>query len=264
MSKIRSHKIIPNKISLAFLVPGVLTLILSTIYESQALALVGLGLTFWGALFFLVRPFRFVEGDLLSSTALPIYSTIDRIIRDFNYAGAGHYIPPYPENAYIPDHLKGLKDIVVFVSAENKAEMPSIEEMSKGKFLTEKPKGLLVAPPGSGLLAHIEKKMKVNLTQMTLDELLEVLPSYFTENLNLALSMEFTFEQNEIYLQIVDSLYKSLYLDESKKMSVNILGCPIVSAVACALAKASGKTIVIEKQKASPDGLIIEIWYRII
>jgi len=45
-------------------------------------------------------------------------------------------------------------------------------------------------------------------------------------------------------------LYESLYKTEHPYRSVSVLGCPVVSAVACALAKTTGKTVFIREQKA--------------
>jgi len=74
-------------ISVNFLIAGILALIFAVYASSQILAFTGLGLTFWGALFLLVTPVRYVESNLLTSTAVSTYSTIDRIINDFKYTG---------------------------------------------------------------------------------------------------------------------------------------------------------------------------------
>jgi hypothetical protein len=206
---------------------------------------------------------RYVEGSLLNSTAVASYSTIDRITKDFKYTGKGYYIPPYPKDVYLPDHLKGLKDTVVFISAENDAVMPSIEEMAEGKFLVEKPKGILVAPPGLGLLTQIEKKLTIDSAKTGLSELCEVLPRVILENFGLAKDIAMTLEENQVNLKIIDSIYKNLYSAENNLKSISVLGCPIASAVACVLAKVSGKAVAIQKHKVSPDGLTIEVWYRI-
>ena len=264
MVKIRTIGPISVKIGVAFLLPGVLSLILSIFFSSQILAFVGLGLTFWGALFLLIRPMRYVEGSLLGSTTTSLYSTIDRLIKDYGYKGDGYYIPPYPKDVYLPDHLKGLKDTVIFVSATNDTNMPSIEQLAEGKFLLENPKGALVIPPGSGLLSQIEKASNIDFAKTQLNELCEILPRFILENFGLAKEMEMAPGDGQVYLKTLDSLYKNLYSRESNLKSIGLIGCPLVSAVACAIAKASGKAVTIQKQKVSPDGSEIEVWYRIV
>jgi hypothetical protein len=252
------------KIGAFFLTSGVLSLVLSLTTESQILAFIGLGLTFWGALFIVITPRNFVEGSLLDATAISAYSTIDRMISDLKYKGKGYHTPPYPKDVYLPEHLKGLKDMVVFISAENEADMPSIQELAESKFLLQKPQGVLVTPPGLGLLTQIEKKVKVDLTKISLDELCEVMPRFILDNFSLAKEMEMTIEENQVNLKLSDSIYKNLYSDENNLKSIMLLGCPIVSAVACALAKASGKPVTIQKMDVPVDGSTIQVLYRIV
>jgi len=252
-----------GKIGLAFIIPGVLSLIFSIINNSTILAFIGLSLTFWGALFFFIRPIRYVQSSLLDSTALATYTTIDRIVKDLKFKGKSYYIPPYPKEVYLPDYLKGLKEPVVFISADT-GGMPSLEELAKSKFLLENPNGICIAPPGLGLLTHLEKEMGKDAARLQLTELCESLPPIIAESLHLAREMEMKIENNQIYLRMLDPAYKNLYGAEEGLKSVHFLGCPIASAVACALAKATGKMVLIQKDNVSPDGQTIEVWYRLI
>jgi len=255
----RSH--ISTRIGVVFLLSGILSLIFSIAAESQIPALIGLGLTFWGALFFLFTPVRYVKGSLLGDTAVASYSTIDRIIKNFKNIEKGYYIPPYPKDVYLPDHLKGLKDPVVFISAEKSVVMPSIEELAEGKFVAEKTKGILVAPPGLGLLFQIERALGIDYTKVELAELCEVLPHSILENFDLAKGIVLTPKENYVDMKIFGSIYANLYSAENNLKSIVFLGCPLVSAITCVLAKASGKAVAIEKQQVSPDGLTIEVRY---
>lgn len=253
-----------TKIGAFFLISGALSLVLSLTTESQILAFIGLGLTFWGALFIAITPRNFVEGSLLDATAISAYSTVDRMIRDLKYKGKGYHTPPYPKDVYLPEHLKGLKDMVVFISAENESETPSIQELAESKFLIHNPKGVLVTPPGLGLLTQIEKKMNADFTKMSIEELCEVMPRFILDNLNLAREMELTPKDDQVNLKLTDSIYKNLYSNENNLKSITLLGCPIVSAVACAIAKTSGKPVVIQKQETTPDGSTVQVSYKIV
>ena len=233
-----------SKISVLFLISGILSFVFSVYSASQMLALIGLGLTFWGALFLLLKPRKFVESSLLYSASVSEYLTIDRIIDEFNYKGRGYYIPPYPKDVYLPEYLKGLKASVVFISGKNNSEMPSIEEIAKGNFMSKSQKGVLVVPPGSGILTQIEEKMNMDFTKMSLDELCEVLPTILLQDFNLAKEIEMKPDGDNIHLKMLDSLYKNLYSARNALKSVSLIGCPITSAVACALAKNSGRNVV--------------------
>lgn len=250
------------KVGVTLLIPGTLALAYAIIANSTTLAFIGLSLTFWGALFFFIKPARYVASSMLTSTALSEYLTTDRILRDLQITGKAYYIPSYPKDVYLPQHLKGLKESVVFISASSSGT-PSIEELAKSKFLLENPKGICVTPPGLGLLEQLEKELKRDITKLQLTELLEILPPLITENLQLAKEVEIKQENNGLYLKITGSPYRNLYMTEELK-SIHYLGCPLASAIACAIAKASGKAVTLQKDNIVPEGETVELWYQLV
>lgn len=260
----KARRIPSGKIGITLIIPGALSLIFSIMNNSQVLAFIGLGLTFWGALFFFVRPIKYVKSSLLDSTAISSYHTIDRIIKDLKYKGKSYYIPPYPKEIYLPEHLKGLKNMIVFISEDSGPDMPSIEEIAKSKFLLKTPKGICVAPPGLGLLTQFEKELRTDITKLELTDLCDSLPQLILENFQLAKEIEMKTEKNQVHLKIYDSIYKNLYGREQNLKSIHFLGCPLVSAITCAIAKTTGKIVTIHQDKTSLDGQTIEVWYRFI
>jgi hypothetical protein len=250
------------KLGISFLSCGVLSIVVSYLLTSQILAFSGIGLSFWGALFLIITPKRYVESEIASYTLLPLYSSADRIIRHLDCKGKGIHIPSFPPDVYLPDHLKGLKETVVFIpKAEEIITTPSIDELAKGKFIVEKPEGLLLTPPGLLLLTRIEEKTRLDLTKTPLNDLCEILPKNILENFGLAKEITLILKDDELLLKIRDSIYKDLYGQGTK--SINLLGCPIVSLVACAIAKSSGKPVTISGVKYSPDDLFIQAKYKI-
>jgi hypothetical protein len=250
------------RISIIFTIPGILSLILSITTESQVLAFIGLGLTFWGALFYLVRPITYVRGSLLSTTATTLYQITDRIIKDLNIKGKGIYVPPYPKEVYLPQHLKGLKETIIFLSQDANQTAPSIEEMATSKFLTKNPRGIILLPPGSSFLDQIEKYLRTDITKMNLEDLCTTLPQLILENFQLAKEIEMKTENTQIHLKTTDSLYKNLYRQENLK-SLQLLGDPLTSAVACTIARATGKQVTIQNINVSPDIQTIETTFQL-
>lgn len=253
-----------------FLAAGTAALIAAIFLSSQIMALVGLGMTFWGALFNLATPLRYVEGNLLNSTVISTYLTIDRIIDDFKYTGKAYYLPPYSKEEYLPEHLKGLRDTVAFISADKDATMPPIEDLAQSKFMltNEKvaranKKGILIAPPGLGLLTKIEKKMPPT-TRIGVSDLFEAAPKVVSEDLGLAREMTMNSEMNTVKLTIRDSLYMDLYSPGSNLKSISLLGCPIASAIACVIAKHMGRPVAIQNVTVTPENLTTEIDYQIL
>jgi len=259
---LKSKQIPSGKIGFALLIAGVLSLLGSLIVSSTILAFIGLGLTFWGALFLFTRPIRFVRGSLLDWTAFSSYATIDRMLEDLNYKGKGVYVPPYPKDVYLPEYLKGLKEMIIFISTINTSTMPTIEEMARKEFLVKNPKGVCISPPGYGLMNHLEKEMRADFSHINIESLYNILPKIV--DLGLAGELEIETENDYIHITIIDSIYKELYSRERALKSIHIIGCPLVSAIACALAKTTGKNVVVVKDKVSPDLKRIEIWYQTI
>jgi hypothetical protein len=254
---------ISARLRIIFLVIGAASIAASVYVESQILALIGLGLLFWGALLMFLSPTRHVDARLLYSTSIASYSTVDRIIADFNYKGKGYHLSSYPQDVYLPEHLKGLKDVVVYISAQETSEMPGVDELAESKFLLKNSKGVLIAPPGVGLLEEMESKLHVDLTKTSLTELSEILPPFLLDNFNLAKDITLNVKGNLVNLRLTDSIYRNLYGNAKHSKSVGMLGCPLASAVACALAKSSGKPVVIQRYRISLDGVTVEIQFNV-
>jgi hypothetical protein len=280
---LRKPKLDSSLIAISFLVSGIVLLDISVFSNSQILCLIGLGLTFWGALFLLITPLKYVEGSFLISSTLPAYMTIDRMLKDLNPKNEAYNIPSCPRNVYLPEHLKGLRETVTFIPAEHATGMAEIKEIediaedkflfenpkellisiARDKFLIENPKGLLITSPGIGLLDKIEQKRNTDLTKIPLSELDETLP-YLLNELYLAKEIKMTTNENNVTLQINGSLYKNLYSQKYNLKSINLVGCPIVSAVACAIAESTGKPTLIQKIKTTPDGKTITATFKIV
>jgi len=257
----KSEQTLSSRIGPIFLFVGALVLSASYFTSSTVLAFIGLGLTFWGGLFLFARPVRFVKSDIVVSTTISSYAAIDRITEDLDYAGRPLYVPPYPKVAYLPDYLKGLKEMIVYVPAQDVVAIPAIEEMARKQFLVKNPKGLCIPAPGYGLVSLIERELKDELTQVDTDRLFSNLPTIITRGLELAREFEISKENDLVHIKALDSVYQGLYSAELDLKSIHSIGCPLTSAVACALAKTTTKLVAIVKDAVSPDLRSIEVWF---
>ncbi len=258
----KSKQTLSNRIGATFLFSGALVLIASYLITSSVLAFIGLGLTFWGGLFLFARPARFVKSIILDSTAISCYATIDRITEDLDYNGKPIYVPPYPKEAYLPDYLRGLKEMIVYVPSQDVVAIPAIEEMAKRQFLVKSPEGICIPAPGYGLVSLIEKGMKRELSQVDTDQLFNSLPAIVTRDLELAREFEMNKENGFVHIKALDSVYQGLYSAELDFKSIHSIGCPLTSAVACALAKTTTKLVTIVNDTVSPDLRSIEVWFK--
>jgi hypothetical protein len=91
------------------------------------------------------------------------------------------------------------------------------------------------------------------------------MPKLFIEDLEIAQNLNITVENSKIRVKIENSALQSL-TNETAKLSklYESLGCPLSSAIACALAKATGKPVTIKKQQINEENKTIEIEYQII
>jgi len=242
-----------------FLSLGAFLLLFSFLSEMQIAAFVGLGLTFWGAVFALARSGNYVDSRLLDSSAHSTYSTIDRMINELKYNGYSYYLPAYPKDVLLPDYLKNLREPTVFISDSFDGK-PSIDELAQNKFISDQTHGVFVTSPGAGIMAQIEQQLQLDLSKISLDELADILPKFLTDRLNLAKSANLVLTSHGAEFSAKGILYESLYNPESRPKSLSLLGCPVVSAVASTLAKASGKTVVISEQKVLPGNGVFAVY----
>ena len=111
-------------------------------------------------------------------------------------------------------------------------------------------------------MAQIEKEQHFDFSKVEMQELLEILPHCLTEQFNLARTADMTMTDNTVTFKATGILYESLYRAPVPLKSVNLFGCPVVSAVASALAKTSGKTVVIKELVLSPNNWDFQVMFN--
>ncbi len=249
-------------IAASFIGLGAVCIILSIFYTNQILAFVGLGLTFWGAIFSLTRVGSMVEASFIDSAAKSNYSTLSRIMKNYPFTGKGYYLPAYPSDVVLPNYLQSLRESLVFITNEPYRGPPSIDDMVQGKFLSSNANGLFLTAPGYDLLNSFEADIKADLTTLKPLDMFQLLPRSIIES-NMAKNVKMSFKtENLISLEVSPVIFQSLYTDEKNSKAVTMLGCPVVSAVACALAKTYAKSVSILEQKLS--GEKVEVLFEIL
>ena len=245
-------------ISSILVTTGAAALILSINYNSSILAFIGLGLVFWGAIFIYIRPEEHTKRTLLDATASPLLATLDQIMQETNYEGKALFLPPkYFTN---PEANKA------YIPKQKNTKLPTPEQIQKQEtqLIIENPQGILLTPPGAELTKLFEKTLETSFTKIDLQYLQQNMPKLFIEDLEIAQNFEIETENDKVRVKIENSTYKNLTKEAINLSLYKSLGCPISSAIACALAKATGKPITIENQKTNEDGKNIEIEYRIL
>ena len=246
-----------------FTILGVSLIYFSTLSSSEILALIGLSLLFWGATFFLITPSGFVDARLLLSTVYSEYSTFDRIIDKFECKKC-YYIPATSNQDIDQRDMKKTKDPIMFLSAESNSKILEDENFFiQKKFMLAKNMGIVLTPPGLGLMKMIQKK-KPNFSKMSLEKMCEVLPNLMAQDFPLAKNITMDIQDKRINIIIQKSLFKGLYNLDKGSNSAKLFGCPIVSSIGCILAQTLGKIITMEEIKVSKDMLTLQALYRIV
>lgn len=272
------HKISPTRlVSLFLLALGLIALAFSIIYTSSILAFIGLGLTFWGALTLYITTEKYVKQTLLDPTITPSLTNLNQILTELKYEGKPIYLPP--------KYLKDFETTKIYIPKNKNTNLPTPEEIQQqeNKTFLKNPEAALIIPPGFSLSKLFEKTLGTTFTKVDLEHLQQSLPKIFIEDLEIAENLEIQTEprkfakkiddsasviqlkKDTIHVKITNSIYKDT-CRQAKNLSYicGPIGCPICSAIACAIAKASGTPVTIEKTECAEDGKIIEAYYRII
>jgi hypothetical protein len=237
---------------------GVIALAFSISSTSSILAFIGLGLVFWGAILFYVRPEKYVKETMFVKTTLPSLVNLEQMLTELGYQGKGVYLPP--------KYFRDFESSKIYLSAQDSMKLPSLEQIRDREdkaFL--KNSGVLITPPGMELLRSFEKTLGTSFMRVDLQYLEQNMPKLLIEDLEIAQKVEIKNENSRVYVRMESAIFKNLWKEAIKLSNVWCsLGDPLVSAIACALTRATGKPVIIEKNQISNEGQTIDIAYRIL
>jgi hypothetical protein len=253
---------------------GIAALIVSIVYTSLVLAFIGLGMTFWGAILSYIHSDEYVKGSLLSATATPVLSTLNQTLNELDYNGKPVYLPPKYLND--PDESK----VYIPKSADSKLPTPEQIQTLENQPPSRDSRGLLLTPPGDELARLFEKTLETTFTRTDLNYFVKNMPKLVVEGLEIATDLEITAETakpaaqaesvptqhqeglDKIHVKITDSIFEETdkNVDQMTRIHGNI-GCPLTSALACAIAKSTGNPTIIADEKTSDDGRTKEVDY---
>ena len=249
----------PTKIICPTLISaGAITLAFSISYDSSILAFIGLGLLFWGIITKYITTEEYVKKTLLDTTTLFPVVQFDEMLKELNYNNRAVYLPP--------KYLRNIFSNKIYIAKQKDTELPKAERiLRENKIFIKNPEGILLLPPGNELTKLFEKTLKTSFTRVDLAYLEQNIPTLLIEDLEIAEDMKIEIKNSIVHVTIQSSIYKDTCKETSKLSNVSrSLGCPITSAIACALAKATGKPVIINKDQTSKDGKIIDIEYKLL
>jgi hypothetical protein len=238
---------------------GCVSLIGATIYNHQILAFIGLGLTFWGIILTYIRSEEYVKESFMDAACLSPLEALNQLMDKLGYTEKAVYLPP--------KYMKEPENSKAFIPKGKLSTLPKPEQTQREDIdlSIENPEGLLITPPGNDLTKLFEKTLETSFTRVDFQYLQLNFPKIFIEELEIAQDIEIKMENNKIHVKLENSPYTHLAKEISKLSKVyESLGCPLSSAIACALAKATGKPVKIEKQEINEAARTMMIEYSLL
>ncbi len=242
--------------SFILITSGTTALLTAIFFNSSILAFIGIGLLFWGILFTYIRKEEYTKSTIVDTVAFQQIDTINQIFKELNFQGTPIYLPPkYFTN---PETQK------VYIPKKQETELPTPKQIQnqESQIFIENPAGILVTSPGSELVKLFEKTLATNLTRVDLQYLQQNMPKTLVEDLEIVQNFEMETDNNQIYVKIeyfADNMRKK---EEEEPRSA--LDSVLSSAIACALAKATGQPITLVKKEISNNGKNEIVEYQII
>jgi hypothetical protein len=236
--KIDQTKLISAILSTA----AIVALSISVAYTSSVLAFIGLGLLFWGIILIYIRTDRYAKRTLLEAASVSSLETLEELVKELDYEGNPIYLPP----KYLKDP-RSCKAFIPKHKEEKLLKLEQLQEQEEGKLIQNSPEGMLITPPGAELTRLFEETLQTNFTRVDLQWLQQNMPKLFIESMEIA---------DEFELEVIGPRIQA-------KMKNPAFDSPLGSAIACCLAKATGKPIIIENQRKSEDSRLLIIEYRV-
>jgi hypothetical protein len=258
-SRKRRSRLLSALLSVAFLAMGFVSIYLSIEYSITLLAFVGLGLTFWGGLLLYIRGEKYVKQNVLDNTLGSPLVALDQMITELGLKGKGIYLPP--------NYLKDFRSSRVYVPRKSSMELPPPEDfLNEAKsFFIDASKGLLFEPPGAALTELFEQALKTSFVGQDFKYLQRQIPKVLIEELEVAQDAKIATKDYSCILTLENTVYSATCNKTSKLHNISgSIGCPICSAMACALAKTTGNPITIEREQVNEANNSIETEYRML
>ena len=233
---------------------GIALVGISAFYASAFLAILGVTIIFWDAIFLYVTPSKHVPLTLLNVSAEAGTINLERVILELNLGEKGIYLPP--------QKLKNIESSLVFIPETFKTSLP-IETSTEKLFGSEKT-GVFITPPGAALLHLFEEELGFSFTKIDFNQFQNTLPKLLVDDLELAEIVEIQNRDYLVVLEITGSIFDEICRQtDSQPKTHKQVGCLLSSAIACALAKVTGNSVIIQSENRNQETKTTRIEYQI-
>lgn len=230
--------------------------VISAFYSSSFLAILGVAIITGGGILLYITPSKHVPLTLLNASTEATASNIERLITELNLSGKGVYLPP--------KNLKSFDSSLIFIPENLETSLPTSESSNEQLFTKEKT-GVFITPPGSALSRFFEEKLGYSFTKTNFEEIQSKLPKLLVEDLELAQNVEIQIKGNIVTVKITGSIFDEICRQtDSQPKTHKQVGCLLTSAIACGLAKVTGKPITIQNETRNQETKITRTEYQIL
>jgi hypothetical protein len=234
---------------------GITFVVGSAFYGSSFLAILGVSITFYSSILLYIAPTRYVPIGLLNAVAETSSANIERALVEYNFNQKGIYLPP--------KNLKNVESSLVFIPENSTVRLPKPEEDSK-RLINSAKDGIFITPPGLELSLLWERQLGISFISTDLPKMQIILPKLLVEGLELAGKAEIETNGNIITLRVTKSILYTICQETDNQLHVHQqVGCLLSSAIACALAKTTGKPVTIQKETHDTQTETTTIEYKI-
>lgn len=235
--------------SYALVTAGAALLLGSFIVSNTIAALAGVAMVFWGVLILYVAGAPYVKAEVIGPSFEGEREAARQLIGS-QEAGAV-YLPPRS--------FAEVSAEKVLVTRGSRTDGPSNPAPPGASG-----PGLLMPPPGAGLVKYYQEKAESDFFGVDLDYVRVTLPRLVTEDLELAQSLDVTVDGDRVAISTKGTRFYQLCSSMAgPPESEKYLACPFHSSFAVVLARAVGRPVSVDSVERMTDGRTVVANYMI-
>lgn len=238
-----------RQLGLVFIILGLVSFGVSALFRTLTIAGLGLGIFLIGILMAYLPLLPSIPTELIGEALMPAMNNLEAFLRSFELTTAATYLPPKDD----------LAPPSVFIPLSGQGTLSEADRLASTGFLVTSEEnhvnGVLIEPPGAGLLAMLERESSQNFSNLPFADLEDALRSGIVEVLELASSVHLSFENSRGQFQLKgDVLWKvNERLAKETPIVCERIGCPICSLAACVMAKSSHRNVKLIEARHSKN-----------
>jgi hypothetical protein len=204
---------------------------------------------FLGVIFVLSEVEPHVKLRVANEAITSPLSTLCEIVNHFDLHGRGIYIPTKKEG-----------QVKLFLPKDEDCRIPKINEITGDEIISKA--GLVLSPIGRNLLKLYEEEIG-DVDDHDLNYLMEWLPRVIVGELKLAEALEIAKNNENILVKITNLSINGFCKNTEVKRLCTSIGCPVISSIAEAIAKNTGRIVYYRNCAYEPSTRINEANYQL-